>query len=238
MDTPVTPPVNNNPVPPGNPLEVAKPVRRLHWMHKLLGVVVLVIAAVTIYFMNKPGGQVIPNPSISPTPSTSSGLSVGPTIIVTPPFSNNRSWQVKLDTVFFSLEATPAPGQEKNTVMGKLYSPLNSGEYVCRHADPAESMFLEKQQNSKWVRLCDQAVPTNTNRQLSCEKYDSDNGIPVSATLYPVNDCQSTTPVIGDGYYRVHGRVYTGCTVSSESAEGKKCTGIVEVYSPQFSVGK
>jgi hypothetical protein len=221
-----------------------KPLRKIPLWHKVVGVVVLIIACIIIYFLNKP----ISSPThitIVPTSKPSIQHQITPTIAITPvltqPFTDTRTWRITTDIPFYSISslAKGDPTTRKD-VTGKVFSPLQDKEYFCRVEQNAESMFIEKQENGTWIRLCDKTIPTMTTKALRCEQYNAQTGNDIATAFYPVDRCQASDAEFSEGYYRIHGRIYTNCTVdaATHTSDGKKCRGLVEVYSPQFVLGK
>jgi hypothetical protein len=196
-----------------------------------IGYAVYANAAIVLQlFQNKP---VTPTPTVMQTtvsPTTTAKV----TIITTPPFTNTRTWLLKLDNSFLSASKLSKKGTARTKdVTATLYSPANAGEYLCMYEE-AESVFLEKRADAGWVRLCDKDLPTKTPHQLRCQIYDPAKGIPVYATFYPIGSCK-TGWTITPGDYQMHATVYTICEVDGNGI-GTNCKGIVDVVSPRISV--
>jgi hypothetical protein len=206
-------------------------------LHKIIGVVILLMAIAYAAYANYP--TIIARfPSVKPTPSVTmiAVPTVAPqiTAIYTPPYTNLHSWLIKLDKTFYSSKTLPQKGDVgRKDVTGTLYSPLNEGEPICLRSN-GESIYLRKKADAGWTRLCDQQISPVAPDDIICQPYNSDTGIPISATFYPVSAC-SENQAVTSGDYSVHAHVFTGCEVDAKNI-GRKCTGIVDIDSPRISV--
>jgi hypothetical protein len=207
-----------------------------HFWKKIMGILILVIAGILVYFINRPPEE---NQIAQRTPTPASSLSSVPTAggpTKSAPFTNKNTWLIELNSSFFSATQLPEKGEPgRKDITATLFSPLAPGEMMCWHKSPHESMWLEKQQEGQWVRLCDAAAPTSTDRIMTCTEYDPE-GVDVFATFYPSGKCGPEAAGVATGYYRIHVRTYTKCAVSNRQSDGSGCKGIADTVSPPFEI--
>ena len=145
------------------------------------------------------------------------------------------TWRIRMKQVNTKLSTLTDP--KTATLTATLFGPIEKDSYVCTAATTSDNQYFTFKKSEKvFERLCD-ATMEKPAENLTCTKYDSDLGIPISQTIYPKTDCSEGT--IDTGTYVLYSKVFYNCDLAGKSLSSissDACKENIEVYSDEMTV--
>lgn len=246
-DTAVTAPE----VPPAHGTSSSETLDRNHFIYTLFIAlfITLVIGAIVLFGVsmymkaNEPpptsskytfGSGSVAQLKKSPTAAAEKApATASPSAAIVPTKANDWRIRMKLKNVKMSTLTDP----KLATLSATLFGPIKKDEYVCTSTGMSDTQYFNfMKSKTEPERLCD-AVNENKSVALTCAKYDTDLGIPITQALYPKTDCSEGT--IEAGTYVMHSKVYFNCDLAGKSLSDitpEACKDSAEVHSDEMTV--
>jgi hypothetical protein len=146
-----------------------------------------------------------------------------------------KDWRIRMKLKNVKMSTFTDP--KLATLSATLFGPIKKDEYVCTSAGMSDTQYFNfMKSKTEPERLCD-AVNENKSVALTCAKYDTDLGVPITQTLYPKTDCSEGT--IEAGTYVMHSKVYFNCDLAGKSLSDitpEACKDSAEVNSEEMTV--
>lgn len=170
----------------------------------------------------------------APTRTVAPASVASPSATLTPEAAAS-DWRIRMKQQ--NLKLSTLASIKIGTVSATLFGPEPKDTYICTSAATNDiQYFTYKKSDKVFERLCDSTLERQA-QKLTCSKYDTDLGIPISQTIYPMKDCRGGA--IEPGTYVLYSKVYFDCDLAGKPLSditSDACKQSKEVYSDEMTV--